>query len=263
MKHQYVVINDNHDKVLEIRRAADDFQDFSFVGSAENAEDAIDLILQTRPQLVFLEISPQNNKSNLSLQIISELHRFLTVIPNVIVTSETTKFAFDAIKYGVNDYLLFPFQKMDLAKAFLKFEKKQVLLAPIVSEKPLVVIDNDSAENKNEPLTFCLKSYGDYRYFQSDDVLYLKADNNSTDIFLQSGEKLTAFKTLKHFEQILPDNFHRIHNSFIINIDKISRIQTGSSAVYLNDNKIPFSKSYKEAVDQIIEIIARKNYREL
>ncbi len=261
MKHHYVIINDDHDRVLDIRRIADAFPQLVFAGEAHNLDDAIDLILEQKPKIVFLEITPKNVKSKLSLQLISELHRFLLEIPEIFVTARNSNQAYDAIKYGVQDYLLLPYEKNDIRRAILKFEKKNQNLQP---NERTVVIDNEEIISKTEkPLTFCLKSYGDYRYFQSDEVLYLKADNNSTDIFLENGETLTAFKTLKHFEQILPENFHRIHNSYIVNIQKISRIQTGNSAVFVKNEKIPFSKSYKEAVENIIDLIAKQNYREL
>jgi hypothetical protein len=49
----------------------------------------------------------------------------------------------------------------------------------------------------------CIKSYGDHRYIDARDICYLQADNNSTDIHLNGGEMITAFKTLKHFEGVL------------------------------------------------------------
>ena len=52
--------------------------------------------------------------------------------------------------------------------------------------------------HKQQSLIICVKSYDDYRYIDSNDVLYFEADNNSTDIHLSNGEMITAFKTLKH-----------------------------------------------------------------
>jgi hypothetical protein len=118
----------------------------------------------------------------------------------------------------------------------------------------------------DEPLVICVKSYGDYRYIDSRDVLYLEADNNSTDIHLKDGEMVTAFKTLKHFENVLPETqFLRIHNSYIININQVARIHTGNAVCYIKNStiKLPFSKSYKENVELIIHRIASGNYLEI
>jgi DNA-binding LytR/AlgR family response regulator len=76
---------------------------------------------------------------------------------------------------------------------------------------------------------------------------------------------VTAFKTLKHFEGILSSPFTRIHNSYIVNRNYISRIHTGNAVCYIKNTttKIPFSKSYKENVDAIISEFANGNYLEI
>ncbi len=116
-----------------------------------------------------------------------------------------------------------------------------------------------------QPLVICIKSYGDYRYIDASDICYFQADNNSTDIHLNNGEMVTAFKTLKHFEGILSSPFNRIHNSYIVNRNYISRIHTGNAVCYIKNTttKIPFSKSYKENVDLIISEFANGNYLEI
>lgn len=116
-----------------------------------------------------------------------------------------------------------------------------------------------------QPLILCIKSYGDYRYIDANDVCYFQADNNSTDIHLNNGEMVTAFKTLKHFEGILTSPFTRIHNSYIVNRNYISRIHTGNAVCYIKNTttKIPFSKSYKENIDLIISEFANGNYLEI
>jgi len=126
--------------------------------------------------------------------------------------------------------------------------------------------DNVVAVQQQESLIICIKSYGDYRYIDSEDILYFEADNNSTDIHLNNGEMITAFKTLKHFETVLPESqFLRIHNSYIINVNQVSRIHTGNTVCYIKNSttKLPFSKSYKDNVDLIINRIAGGNYLEI
>lgn len=121
------------------------------------------------------------------------------------------------------------------------------------------------ADIEEKPLIICVKSYGDYRFIEAKDICYLQADNNSTDIHLFNGEMITAFKTLKHFENVLSSPFVRIHNSYIVNIDYVSRIHTGNSVCYIKNTttKLPFSKSYKENVDAIISSITNGNYLEI
>lgn len=144
-------------------------------------------------------------------------------------------------------------------------EEKLDVIPLNADEKSNSDVTFSNVNSKDKPLTICVKSYGDYRYINANDVCYLQADNNSTDIHLASGEMITAFKTLKHFESVLKYPFVRIHNSYIVNIDFVSRIHTGNAVCHIKDTttKLPFSKSYKENIDAIINTIASGNYLEI
>jgi DNA-binding LytR/AlgR family response regulator len=374
MKHKYIIVDDNHESILKTQANAMHFENLAFVGYANNYDDALNLILEQQPSLVFLEINPEKKESNLSLALINELYRYLTVVPKIIVTTTSQEFIFKAMEYGVADYLLKPLNINDFRKSIFKFEKAtatnnvviptqnvvsvaQNVIEPVLTnepqieipseEKPLeneseVVLEEEAIadyfvtdeetvfeetvaveeeiqpateevseeittenteetlgetleetveisaveedqeveeENKDEileakkiiiqqeqPLIICVKSYGDYRYIDSRDILYLEADNNSTDIHLKDGEMVTAFKTLKHFENVLPsDQFLRIHNSYIMNVNQVARIHTGNTVCYIKNTtiKLPFSKSYKDNVELIIHRIASGNYIEI
>ena len=157
-------------------------------------------------------------------------------------------------------------------------ENQSILDSSEVNEETIATADSQEVEElvkvvpfqsevhkEDKPLIICVKSYGDYRFIEAKDICYLQADNNSTDIHLYNGEMITAFKTLKHFENVLSFPFIRIHNSYIVNIDYVSRIHTGNSVCYIKNTttKLPFSKSYKENVDAIINSITKGNYLEI
>ncbi|MGV3695907.1 LytR/AlgR family response regulator transcription factor [Flavobacterium sp.] len=301
MSHTFIIIDDNQEDVTRTQAIAERFRNLSFLASANNYDDGVNLILEHQPHLVFLEIDPSDKKSNLSLSLINELYRYLKTVPKIIVTTGKKDLAYDALQYEVVDYLLKPLNINDFRKAILKFDRAiqsdlpqmdvknpvatyevldeaevatleqdievdvndiEVQVTPIVLDKPAVAV----VQQQNQELVICVKSYGDYRYIDSSDILYFEADNNSTDIHLNNGEMITAFKTLKHFETVLPPSqFLRIHNSYIINVNQVSRIHTGNTVCYIKNSttKLPFSKSYKENVDLIISRIAAGNYLEI
>ena len=303
MSQTYIIIDDDKGSILKTQAIAERFKNLSFVASANNYDDGLNLILEHQPRLVFLEIDPADKKSNLSLALINELYRYLRIVPKIIVTTDKKDLAYEALQYEVVDYLLKPVNINDFRKAILKFDRAIKSDLPYLEEKNPVatfevldeslVVELETAEHdvevkdvptdenqsvtlspaevsgeipKQQSLIICVKSYGDYRYIDSEDVLYFEADNNSTDIHLNNGEMITAFKTLKHFETVLPPTqFLRIHNSYIINVNQVSRIHTGNTVCYIKNSttKLPFSKSYKENVDLIISRIASGNYLEI
>lgn len=305
MNYPYIIIDDNQDSVLKTKAIAEGFSELVFVASANNYSDGLNLILEHTPKLIFLEIDPADTTSNLSLALINELYRYLKVIPKIIITTTKKELAFEAIQYEVADYMIKPVQRIDFIKSILKIKKSideddtfivqdQVINVPqehtveqpqspdnfqeLIEETPVfeetsVPTDEHIQETfvqqtapiVEQPLILCIKSYGDYRYIDANDICYFQADNNSTDIHLNNGEMVTAFKTLKHFEGILTSPFTRIHNSYIVNRNYISRIHTGNTVCYIKNTttKIPFSKSYKENIDLIIAEFANGNYLEI
>lgn len=337
----FVIIDDNQNNALKTKAKAESFQNMHFLAMSDNYEDGLDVVLEHNPDIIFLEIDPQDTESKLSLALINELHRYLSVVPKIFVTTSNDALCLEAFKYGVFDYLIHPVESKDLRKSIFRLAKelgvinsikstipvsnvvsvvaKQEVLAektPVILEEENVIDDilleseesiqevEEEAENvsdseeietsllqeeltpvevvpekterkseivlkteiiKEKPLIICVKSYGDYRYIDAKDIAYLQADNNSTDIHLNSGEMITAFKTLKHFEGVMTYPFVRIHNSYIVNIDYVSRIHTGNSVCHIKNTttKLPFSKSYKENIDAIIATIASGNYLEI
>ncbi len=263
-KYSYIIIDDNDESILKTKSVADGFSELIFMASAMNYEQGLNLVLEHKPSIIFLEIAPEDLSSNLSLSFISELYRYLLVLPKIIITTSQKDLAFDAIPYGVFDYLLKPVLQINLLKILLKLDK--TALTEIRNEiNSLAVPQLHTSQIIDKPLILCIKSYGDYRYINAADICYFQADNNSTDIYLSSGEMITAFKTLKHFEFVLTHPFVRIHNSYIINKNYISRIHNGHSVCYIKNSskKIPFSKTYKSNVDSIISDFSAGNYLEV
>lgn len=270
MSYSYIILDVTAESALQTKAIADGFSALEFLGKAVTPEEGLQLVLEHKPDLIFLEIASVEKKNPFSLFFISEMHRFLDIIPKIIITTTKKELAFEAIDYGVFDYLLKPLQSLQFLKMIHKLQKNSSVNPSkfdVHSQKTATSnkLITDTKENSGKPLVICVKSYGDYRYISADDITYFAADNNSTDIYLYSGEKITAFKTLKHFEAVLSFPFLRIHNSYIINRNYISRIQTGNSLCFIKNSstKLPFSKSYKTNIDLIITEFANENYIEI
>lgn len=214
------------DKIAEL------FPNFVCVSESEEYDESMNSILKYSPQLVFLNVDQALNGSESSpFSFINELYNYKKNLPSFIALSITKNHAYTAIKNNFLDYIVKPISEFELRKALLRFQTNQPF--------------NSS--------TLCLKSYKDYRFIDTDELLFLKADNNSTDFFMNDGRKISAFKTLKNFEELLPGNFVRIHNSYIINVNYVSRINFGKSkcSIKKSDHNIPFSRSYKENVEYL------------
>jgi DNA-binding LytR/AlgR family response regulator len=235
MRFSFLIIDDNDSTAKEILDIFENFPNYFCAGIVKDSQTAIKEIIKIKPQIVIVQIPFKSKDTNSIFEIIKESFQYLDSIPYFIALAKTPEYAFTAIQSGFSDYLLTPIQIHQLGKSLFQFEKRSP--APNVS-------------------TICIKSYSDYHFVALQDILYLKSDNNTTDIQLYNGNTVNAFKTLKHFENTLPFYFLRIHKSYIVNINQVSRIHFSKSKCYLNYNEIlPFSLNYRDNVEAIIRKI--------
>ncbi len=214
------------------------YDDFLCVGNYDSHEEGLNKILELRPSVVFVGVDEsESGLSASSFSIVSELSEYLDELPFIIALSGNKEHAYDAYQKGVGGFLLQPLNDNLLRKCLLRYCK-----------------NHKAAENDK----ICIRSHGDYHFLTTKDIVFLKADSNTTDFYLTSGKVVTAYKTLKHFEKILPFFFFRIHHSYIINIEHVSRINLGKGNCYLMNNEIvlSFSRTYKENIDIIISQIS-------
>ena len=89
-----------------------------------------------------------------------------------------------------------------------------------------------------------------------EDIDYLKADNNYCEIHLSGGKVILCSKTLKHMSQRLNHpNFIKVHQSHIINIEKVKHIiSTFSELLMESGAKIPISRSCKSGLKEMMKV---------
>lgn len=233
----YIIISEDQ---LLIESVCDIFEEFPYwkcLGKLYCPIEAQNFIIKHSPKVVFLDLDC--NWFSDSFIFIKELHSYISALPDFVAISKTKDYAYKAIKNNFADYITKPVVELEIRKSIICLNKSQ-----------------ESTENKR----ICLKSYSDYHFIEPKDILYLKADNNTTDFYLISGKKVSAYKTLKHFENSLPTNFIRTHNSYIINSDLVRRINFGKSQISLEVDdaykSFPFSKSYQKNVDSLKNILS-------
>lgn len=237
MEYTYTIIDSDATSKLQISTFLEEYGDFSCSAVAKDHTEGLNSILKYSPDLVIVNL----NQDALSyFHMVLELHQFIANMPIIIGVAKNKNHAYDAIKHNFFDYWLQPYNEFDIRKSLLRL-KKQV-------------------PKSSTPQTLCLKSYKDFQYLSTSEILYLQADNNATDFIMKDGTVHSAFKTLKTFENQLPKNFVRIHQSYIVNTDYVSRINYGKAICMLKIDKIPlpFSKSYRTNID-VLKAVLSKN----
>ncbi|RYH73458.1 response regulator transcription factor [Flavobacteriaceae bacterium 144Ye] len=161
----------------------------------------------------------------------------------VVITTAYNEYAIKALKHEAIDYLLKPIDSDDLQDTIKKIKKfNSRLLNSSKIEKALI---NFNAKFDQKKIT--INTDGKLIFVTLDDILFVESDGNYSTIFLADGQKIVATKKLKEVNEILPEHyFFRIHNSFIINLNKIKEFIKNEGYVVMQSNhKIPVARQRK------------------
>ena len=183
-------------------------------GFADNGLEAVKLITEKSPQLLFLDIQLPG------LDGLSVLNR-LSYQPAVIFTSAYHKYALDAFQAIAIDYLLKPIDAKMLEKAINKLRMVGFRQESIADKIEYLFQAANAAPQNRIPL-----KVGDrIDLVNPDDVLFFQSDNKYTKVKTASKEYVID-TTLQELEQKLnPQKFIRIHRSTIVNLDWISELR--------------------------------------
>src|SRR5690606_38125786 len=109
MKYPYVIIDSDVKAIDRLKELFRNHPEYYCVGIAGNQEDAISVILDKAPKLVFLEVEIPDNYGNKSVfSVINELKKYVDELPEFIINTTSEKYAIEAIRNNVLDYLLKP-----------------------------------------------------------------------------------------------------------------------------------------------------------
>ncbi len=242
MQFTYNIIDSDASSNLQLQHYLEEYGDFMCSSISRNCGEGLNAILKFSPDIVFINL---NESAESSFHMTSELYQYDNKIPIIIGISKSKAHAYDAIKNNFFDYWILPYNEFDIRKSLLRLKK---------------IMPKDE-----EPQTLCLKSYRDFQYLNTNDILYLQADNNATEFVMKDGTVNNTFKTLKTFEQQMPPNFVRIHQSYIVNINYISGISYGRGLCTLKLRKLqlPFSKSYIDNINELKKLLTKNTISSL
>ncbi|WP_298474707.1 LytTR family DNA-binding domain-containing protein [uncultured Maribacter sp.] len=161
----------------------------------------------------------------------------------VVITTAYNQYAIKALKNEAIDYLLKPIDTDDLKETIVKIKKFNY--NNYTSNKLEKILLNFNANNIQKKIT--INTDGKLVFLESDEILYAESDGNYSTLFLTDGNKLVLTKKLKEVNELLPqETFFRIHNSYIINLNKIKEfLKTDGYVILKSNHKIPVSRQKK------------------
>ncbi|MFI5148301.1 MAG: LytR/AlgR family response regulator transcription factor [Bacteroidia bacterium] len=213
------------------------FPELTIVQECNDGFEGIKAIAQHRPGLVFLDIQmPKINGF--------EMLELLDTVPPIIFTTAFDEYAVKAFETHAIDYLLKPFAKERFDKAIRKWMEHHHHSGAVEKTQDLL---ETVAQQPDQQQRVVVKSGNKVRIIPMQDIHYFEADDDYVRVQTQEGSYLKN-KTMAWFEQVLdPKQFVRVHRSFILQVQQITRIEPYEKeshlAILKSGAKIPVSKT--------------------
>ena len=236
-----VIVDDEEPARLILREYLSEYENIKIVGECINGFDAVKVMTELKPDLVILDIQmPKLNGF--------EVMELVEQPPAVIFATAYNQYAVQAFEVHAVDYLLKPFSKERLKEA-LEHAKSH-----LKKNKPIPIEALASAAgSKSLPLErILIKDHSKVYVVPIDRIDYIEAQDDYIAIKSEGKTHLKQKRMAAIEKELDPKIFVRVHRSYILNIERIARIE-----LYAKDSRMAILK------DGTKLLISRSGYDKL
>lgn len=205
--------------------------DIEILGQAGSVKDAISLLNEETPDILFLDVEMPTGTGFSILEQIPDLDS------EIIFVTAYDKYALEAIRVSALDYLLKPIDREEFAKAIEKARKNREQKRDSTKATRFL---NAYQQLGNRPDRIVLPTQDGFQVILCEEVIWVQGDGAYTRFFLTHARQVMVSKMLKEYDHILEEHgFFRIHRSHMINISHVRRYFKGRGGeVEMSDGSV-------------------------
>lgn len=221
-----IIIDDEPPAIRVLEKFVGLAKELKLLATSSKPVEALDLINQHEPDIIFLDIQMPNLTG-------LEVSKLINYKASIIFTTAYAQFAVEGFELNAIDYLLKPIAFPRFLEAIEKVKQKKAYA-------------NQSTSSTQDKYFF-IKTDGKNKFskVRLSDILYLESIKNYVVIHTQK-EQLVTYSTLKKIQESLPaQDFIKIHKSFIVALAKIEK--TASYSLWVGKKELPLGDTFKTA----------------
>jgi len=221
--------------------------DIELIQEASGISDGLQLLKEFKPNLVFLDVELDEGTS---FDILNQLE---TYDFHIVFITAYNKYAVNAFKFSALDFIQKPVSLEELSVAVQK-AKEQIKSDHFVHQ--FKILNESLSELKQGEQKIVLRDQKSLYFVKVNEIYNLEAKGSYTQFYLTDNRKIIVSKNLKEYESLLePFHFIRTHQSHLVNVSKIIRLDKtdGGSIVLENKMEIPISQRKWDEVIRIFE----------
>ncbi|WP_186580031.1 LytR/AlgR family response regulator transcription factor [Aquibacillus kalidii] len=236
-----LIVDDERYARDELKHLLSAFDSIQVIGEADSGEAAILQAIKHQPDVIFLDIEmPKVNGMEVAKSLLE-----LKSTPSIIFATAHPEFAAEAFRFEAVDYLLKPYDEERLQETIERIEKRY--------------LPHTEHESIRTAAKLAIDFKGEILYIHPDEILYICREEKITKIrgMSRSFETKTTLKEFEH--RLKPYPFFRIHKSYLVNLDYVSKLSPWFNGAYQLELKgcadvLAVSRNYVRGLREVLEL---------
>jgi two-component system, LytTR family, response regulator LytT len=259
MQINTIIVDDEKPAREELAYLLKGFPEINVIGQGRNGVDAVNLIKEHAPDLVFLDVQMPGLDG---FGVLKKLVERKMKVPHVVFATAFDHYAVQAFDVNAVDYVLKPFDKARISKAIARARKAMETQIPAADRlEQLVQQLGATRQTSSQPVKLLVKSQQRMLLVDAEDVIWASIADGMISVMAKDAEGTSNYRTLEELNAALEsDSFWRPHRSFLVNIHYIKEVVPWFKASYMlkmSDKKqteIPVSRSQLKRMRELFKL---------
>jgi len=228
--------------------------DVDVIGQGKNGVEAVNLIKELSPDLVFLDVQMPGLDG---FGVIKKLLDKKVPLPQIVFATAYDQYAVKAFEVNAVDYLLKPFDKKRVAQAVNKAREK-LESSPATDQIGTIVKLLEQQQHRTQTAKVLLKAGGRLFLVDQKDICYASIQDGIITVVASNMEGQSNCRTLEELlDSLDPNMFWRAHRSYLVNINRIKEVVPWFKSSYqirMDDKKqaeIPVSRAQTKRLREL------------
>lgn len=263
-----LIIDDERPARDELAYLLKDFPEINVIGQGKNGLEAVSLIKDHSPDLVFLDVQMPGLDG---FGVIKKLVERKLRLPAIVFATAYDHYAVQAFEVNAVDYVLKPFEKARVAKAIQRAKKMAEANVPAVERLESLVSllggqlgsqpAGQAGSARGQRAKLLMKSQARMLLIDAEEMVYASIQDGTITIFARDAEGISNYRTIEELQAALdPDIFWRAHRSYLVNINHIKEVMPWFKSSYMlkmNDKRaseIPVSRGQTKRLREFLKL---------
>jgi len=255
-----IIVDDEKPAREELAFLLKGFPEINVVGQGKNGVEAVSLIKEHAPDLVFLDVQMPGLDG---FGVLKKLVERKMKMPHVVFATAFDQYAVQAFDVNAVDYVLKPFDKARISKAIQRARKALDSEASTTDRLEQLVNQLGNAKERDIPprLKVLIKVQQRLLLVNAEDVVFATIEGGDVTVSTREIQGSSNYRTLEELDEALDsDHFWRPHRSFLINLRHVKEVVPWFNATYMlkmndkNSTEIPVSRPQAKRLRELFKL---------